>query len=122
VEQVLPYLLVIEPAPFGCIRSCVEQFRPITVFVSGLWGVAAVLAIARPIPALLWVQLLLVSTTAYLIGVGVFISAQRVPTAEAVGVDRDTSLALRAVSSTLFFLAKPSRNAHRSVGRPTCGG
>lgn len=55
----------------------VERFRPLTVLVTCLWGVAAILAIAQPFPSSFGVNLLLLLTAVYLIGVGVVASVVR---------------------------------------------
>jgi phosphatidylcholine synthase len=49
----------------------VRRWRPLNTFVTVVWGVAAVLAIAHPFPSPLWIRVLLVLTAAYLIGFGV---------------------------------------------------
>lgn len=48
----------------------VAELRGITVFITGLWAVAAVGAAANPFPSPLWVKVLLIATAAYLIGLG----------------------------------------------------
>jgi phosphatidylcholine synthase len=48
----------------------VRRLRPLTVLVTGIWGGAAILAIAHPFPSPLWIQLLLIATAAYLISIG----------------------------------------------------
>ena len=48
----------------------VRRLRPLTVLVTATWGGAAILAIAEPFPSPLWIQLLLIATAAYLIGIG----------------------------------------------------
>lgn len=49
----------------------VRRLRPLTVLFMVLWGAAAIFAIAKPFPSPPWVQLLLVVTAAYLVGIGV---------------------------------------------------
>ena len=48
----------------------VRRLRPLTVLVTATWGGGAILAIAEPFPSPLWIQLLLIATAAYLIGIG----------------------------------------------------
>ncbi len=48
----------------------VRRLRPLTVLVTAIWGGAAILAIAEPFPSPLWIQLLLIATAVYLIGIG----------------------------------------------------
>jgi len=48
----------------------VRRFRPLTMLVTALWGGAAILALANPFPSPFWIQLALLATGAYLIGLG----------------------------------------------------
>ena len=87
-NMVCLYLFAIAPPPFAALAVVgilvvltfvpilwvhpfrVERLRPLTVLVTAIWGGAAILAIAKPFPSPLWIQLLLIVTAVYLIGIG----------------------------------------------------
>lgn len=48
----------------------VERLRIVTILVTVAWTVAAAAAVAKPFPSPLWVQILLIGTALYLVGVG----------------------------------------------------
>jgi phosphatidylcholine synthase len=50
----------------------VTRLRPLTFLVTLLWTGAAVVAVANPFPSPLWVQTLLLLTSAYFTGVGLY--------------------------------------------------
>jgi phosphatidylcholine synthase len=50
----------------------VARLRPLTFLVTLLWSGAAVAAVANPFPSPLWVQALLLLTSAYFTGVGLY--------------------------------------------------
>ncbi len=50
----------------------VSRLRVPTVLVTIAWAVAAALAVANPFPSPSWLQVLLLGTAAYLVGVGLF--------------------------------------------------
>jgi phosphatidylcholine synthase len=49
----------------------VRRYRPLTMLVTAIWGGAALFALTKPFPSPLWIQLVLVATLVYLIGIGV---------------------------------------------------
>lgn len=65
VFVLLTFVPILSVHPFR-----VEQLRTATILVTVAWTVAAAAAIARPFPSPLWVQILLLGTAAYLVGVG----------------------------------------------------
>jgi phosphatidylcholine synthase len=87
-NMVCLYLFVLEPPPLVALAVVlilialtfvpilwihpfrVRRLRPLTVLVTAIWGGAAILSIAKPFPSPLWIQLLLLATAAYLIGIG----------------------------------------------------
>jgi phosphatidylcholine synthase len=49
----------------------VRRYRPLTMLVTAIWGGAALFALTKPFPSPLWIQLTLIATLVYLIGIGV---------------------------------------------------
>ncbi len=92
---VLLYLFVLAPSPYVSIAIvallviltfvpilCVHPFRVqrlrlLTGLVTFVWLGAAAVAVAQPFPSPLWVQVLLLVTAVYFIGVGLFRSLRR---------------------------------------------
>lgn len=94
-NMVCLYLFVLAPPPFVSLAVVVilvgltfvpllwvhpfrvRRYRPLTVLVTAIWGGGALLALTEPFPSPLWIQLLLIATLVYLIGIGVVRSVGR---------------------------------------------
>jgi phosphatidylcholine synthase len=65
-------LIVLTFVPILCVHPFrVARLRSLTVLVTAAWGGAAVMAVANPFPSPVWVQVLLILTAAYFIGLGI---------------------------------------------------
>jgi phosphatidylcholine synthase len=83
------YLFILAPPPFVSLAVVVlligltfvpmlwvhpfrvRRYRSLTMLVTALWGGAALFTFTKPFPSPLWLQLILIATLVYLIGIGV---------------------------------------------------
>jgi phosphatidylcholine synthase len=65
-------LIVLTFVPILCVHPFrVARLRSLTLLVTAAWGAAAVIAVANPFPSPVYVQVLLILTAAYFIGLGI---------------------------------------------------
>ncbi len=88
-NMVCLYLFILAPPPFVALAVVVlligltfvptlwvhpfrvRRYRPLTMLVTALWGGAALFALTKPFPSPPWLQLVLIATLVYLVGIGV---------------------------------------------------
>jgi phosphatidylcholine synthase len=74
---IVAFFVVLTFVPILCVHPFrVAGLRGFSVFVTGLWVVAAIGAVANPFPSPLWVKVLLILAAACLTGVGAVRSLQ----------------------------------------------
>ena len=57
--------------PLLCVHPFrVVALRPVTIFVTLVWGMAATVAVMQPFPSPLWVKVALLGTASYLMAIG----------------------------------------------------